>query len=114
MGFSHKKWRVHYNSPLIMCYPLLKVHIPIFSTPKQLNGWEFPDNTLFSKSSIIIILYSGHLILNKIHLTNKYLNYKLGYKNIGLVCPMKFFCNKNLLQWKFNGSQNQIQCDIQM
>ena len=103
-----------------MCYPLLKIHIQIFSTPKELNGGEFPHNTHFLKSSIII-LYSGDLILNKIHFTNKYLNYKLGYKNIGLICPTKYFhkkicCSENLtvdkirydITYKCTGSRNQI------
>ena len=79
-----------------MCYPLLKIHIQIFSTPKQLHGGEFPCNTHFTKSSIII-LYAGDLILKKIHLTNKYLNYNLGYKNLNLFVQRNFFC-KNLLQ----------------
>ena len=96
-----------------MCYPLLKIHIQIFSTPKELNGGEFPHNTHFLNSSIII-LYSGELILNKIHFTNKYLNYKLGYKNIGLICPTKYFHKKNLLQWKINSWRNQIWHHIQM
>ena len=56
-----------------MCYPLLKLHIQIFSTLKKPKGGEFPHNTHFPKFSIII-LYSVDLILNEIHLTNKYLN----------------------------------------
>ena len=52
-------------------------------------------DTHFPKSSIII-LYSGDLILNKIHLTKKYINYKLQCNNIGLICLNEIF-----LQQKF-------------
>ena len=51
-----------------MCYPLSKLQIQIFYTPKAQNGGELPHNTHFPKSSIII-LYSGDLILNIINLT---------------------------------------------
>ena len=64
LSFCHKKWRVHYNSPLIMCYPLDQ---NIFYSPKLRNCYNSHTYIHFPNSSELIFYSGWHHIINLVN-----------------------------------------------